>query len=668
MGFEAPLALLAVLLAGAPVAVHLIKQRDLPTRTLPTVALLRAAQADSRQRMRLADVLLLLVRVLALALLLGCLARPYSVTSATANADQAIALAVVLDDSASMGARRDDGSVFEAALARVYATLDELPPSSEVVVVLAGTPPLVLVPRTTDLDYARTRLATVRPGGMRADLALAVEAARRELSGAASPDARLLLISDMRQGDVPELGLAEPRGTVFEVVTVTPSVAPNIALRDVLVTPSYESDDQLLVQATVARTRTDAEPDPDHASTPLAVTMTVLDAQGALLGESEVSLDAGAATMRLALPRPTTAPAPVVVRVRTSGDALAADDERSIDLVGRPAARVGIINGSPHRSPHLDEVTFLRAALDTSSDSALTIDASMLDTSAIETSTLDALDVVILANVASLTRAQGVRLEAFVRDGGSVLVTAGDQVEVASYAAALPACLPGRLEPASAAPEGALVGDSPFLSVPTPGIRRRLVLATLERDARSLLRYQDGSPALAGRGLGAGRCAVLTTTIDLAWGDLALSGEFIALLQQTLRWLLGSRRPTAAPRAGEPVELAVPSRAASVVVTTPDDREETVPPSGLFTNTRLAGRYVVRVDGVPSDRLGFTVAVDPLESDLRTGVYEPVTSAQDQARSARARRRSWIPYLLLLAALAIAAEGVIRTRRAAAVV
>src|SRR5690606_27020547 len=64
VGFEAPLALLAVLLAGAPVAVHLIKQRDLPTRTLPTVALLRAAQADSRQRMRLADVLLLLVRVL----------------------------------------------------------------------------------------------------------------------------------------------------------------------------------------------------------------------------------------------------------------------------------------------------------------------------------------------------------------------------------------------------------------------------------------------------------------------------------------------------------------------------------------------------------------------------------------------------------------------------
>ena len=98
MGFEAPLALLAVVLAGTPIAIHLIKQRDLPTLTLPTVALLRAAQAESRKRVRLADLLLLLLRVLALALLLACLARPYSLTSASTNSEEAVALAIVLDD------------------------------------------------------------------------------------------------------------------------------------------------------------------------------------------------------------------------------------------------------------------------------------------------------------------------------------------------------------------------------------------------------------------------------------------------------------------------------------------------------------------------------------------------------------------------------------------
>ena len=76
MGFEVPIALLGLVLAGTPIAIHLIRQRDLRTLELPTVSLLRAAQAESRRRVRLADILLLVLRVLALALLLAERAIP----------------------------------------------------------------------------------------------------------------------------------------------------------------------------------------------------------------------------------------------------------------------------------------------------------------------------------------------------------------------------------------------------------------------------------------------------------------------------------------------------------------------------------------------------------------------------------------------------------------
>src|SRR5688500_20412176 len=78
MGFEAPLALLGIAAAAIPVIVHLMRRRDLPRIDLPTVALLRRAQVQSRRRMRLVDVLLLIARVLFLILLALAVAGPFA--------------------------------------------------------------------------------------------------------------------------------------------------------------------------------------------------------------------------------------------------------------------------------------------------------------------------------------------------------------------------------------------------------------------------------------------------------------------------------------------------------------------------------------------------------------------------------------------------------------
>lgn len=660
MGFEAPLALLAVVLAGTPIAIHLIKQRDLPTLTLPTVALLRAAQAESRKRVRLADLLLLLLRVLALALLLACLARPYSLTSASTNSEEAVALAIVLDDSASMGARRGNGTVFEEARRRALATLDELPTGSEVTVVLAGAPSTLLVPETADLDFARAKLHELQVGGTRTDLPGALQLARRELGRANSADARLLLVSDFRAADVPEDGLPAVRGVPSEFVRIEPDSGVNVALRDVLVTPDPSDDTLIILQLTAVRTPTDAPESGASDGPALPLVVRVQQRDETLLAETAFTLEGASATGRVSVARSALGEEPVTVSVHGEADTLPSDDVRVVDLEGRARSRVGVINGAPHPSPHLDELTFLRAAFEAVGDAAQRLDVSLLDNAALETAALDDLDIVVLANVGALSAAQGARLEAFVEQGGGVLITAGDQVQPASYTAALPRCMPARLEPASHAPTGALRGESPFLTVPQPNVLRRLLLAPLEPRARALLQFADGSPALAGRTLGAGRCAVLTTSVDLDWGELALAGEFVPLVEQTLRWLLGARRPTEPPRAGEPVELAVPSNASEVLVTTPSGARVSVLPTGILQDTRQAGRYRVSVDGAPSARLSFTVQQEASESDLRGA--PPVSDGSEAAAgSARhARRRSWVPTLLLLAALALLAEGLVR--------
>lgn len=660
MGFEAPLALLGLLLAGTPIAIHLIKQRDLKTLTLPTVALLRAAQAESRRRVRLADILLLVLRVLALALLLACLARPFSVSGVSASAEEPIALAIVLDDSASMAARRGSSTVFDDARTRALAALDELPAGSELTVVLAGAPSAVLVPHTTDLDFARAELQVLQVGGTRTDLPGALQRARRELARATSADLRLLLLSDFRASDVPEGGLPPLRGVVSEYARLDPDPAVNVALRDVLVTPDPSNEEQLILQLTAVRTSTDAALGPAGEAPPLSLTARVQHPDDTLLGETTFTLEGASATGRLTVPRGALGDEPVRVSVHAEGDSLPSDDLRVVSLQGRARSRVGLVNGAPHPSPHLDELTFLRAALESVGDAAQRLDVSQLDTAAIESGALDELDVVVLANVGTVTAAQGSRLEAFVEQGGGVLITGGDQVQPASYLAALPRCLPARIEPATDAPGGALTGESPFLTVTQPGVHRRLLLAALEHRAVALLRFADGSPALAGRTLAAGRCALLTTSVDLAWGDLALTAEFVATVEQTLRWLLGARRPTQPPRAGEPVTLAVPNAASEVTVSTPHGRNVSLSGEGVLSDTRAAGRYRVSVDGTPSERLSFTVEPEAAESDLRGAAPLAEATGGDSEAAQRARRRSWVPALLLLAALTLLAEGVVR--------
>ncbi len=662
MGFAAPIALLWLVVAGAPIAIHLIKRRDLKTLQLPTLALLREAQASSRKRFQIADLLLLCLRVLALLLLFGCLAQPYSHTTLAAGSGQALALALVLDDSASMQAARGSGSVLDDAKAAAINAIDELPAGSEVVVVLAGAPPALLCPRTTDLAEARRRVLGVRPSGTGTDLHGAIDVARQELARASLGDTRLLLYSDFRAGTVDE-PLPLPRGVLTEVVRMDPDAGPNFAIHDVVSTPAPGDPTLQLVQVGIARSPEDAPETrvPHQDTAPTRVTIRIADESGEPLGEAEATLDGAAGVARVGIPSDALQGSYSHVSLIAEGDALPADNQRTLRLAGPSQARVWLINGSPHSSLHLDELTFLRAALETASQSgALALSVSIVDADAVESAALADVDVVILANVSAPSSRQGARLRQFVERGGGLLVTAGDSLRPRAYAAALGDCMPGRLEPATEAPQGPVVGQSPFLSIPEPRLRRRLPLSDLRLNAQPLMRFGDGSPLLAGVGSGDGRCAVLTSSIDLGWGDLPLAPEFVALVQESVRWLLGSRRPTVAPQAGQPVTLAHPD-GARVEVETPSGDTLAVDADGVFRQTREAGTYTVLINGLPSTRASFVVSPESGESDLRPAPPLTEEISAQRAEHTTSRRRSWVPWMLLLAALALIAEGVLRS-------
>ena len=117
MTFAAPLFLMAALAVAIPVVLHMINRQKAKEMPFPTLRFLKISVQKTRRRKRVHDMLLMILRAVVLLLIAVGLARP-AVTSLGALWERAIrAVAIILDNSASMGTIDQDRVRFETAAA-----------------------------------------------------------------------------------------------------------------------------------------------------------------------------------------------------------------------------------------------------------------------------------------------------------------------------------------------------------------------------------------------------------------------------------------------------------------------------------------------------------------------------------------------------------------------
>jgi hypothetical protein len=176
MEFLQPWALLGLAGAAAPALLHLLQRRQPPTMPFPAVRYLVEAERRDSRRLRLRNLLLLLLRTALIAALALAASRP--VVPASFGAVHApSAVAVVLDNSASSGVVVAGRARFEALRAAARAigrqataadrlwliTADGIPARLSVVEWDAALDALVPVPRRLDVGGAvRTAGAVLR--------------------------------------------------------------------------------------------------------------------------------------------------------------------------------------------------------------------------------------------------------------------------------------------------------------------------------------------------------------------------------------------------------------------------------------------------------------------------------------------------------------------------
>jgi hypothetical protein len=397
------------------------------------------------------------------------------------------------------------------------------------------------------------------------------------------------------------------------------------------------------------------------------------------VARAEVSLVDGRGRATVHVPTPSREQDPTALLEIESRDAVAADNVMGVQLRRADALQVMFVNGDPHPASDEDELYYALAALRLAPAAAGALSLRTVDASALGKYDLSGTDVVVLANAPAPRTPVASRLQAFVREGGGLVIAAGDRVDPRAYNAVLGPVLPCRL--LSRGGGAALDIDSGSRGPLLPGgpsglakvtVARRMML---ECEDGVQLAFEDGAPAVVVGEAGRGQAAILATPLDDDWSDLPLRPGFLPLLVNLLRHTSRTQDLQSGPvEPGATVPIPVPPGAARLEVVTPEGlRRRYDDLDGVsrvqFDDTHTAGPYRVMVSSagaalVDAPRGAFVVDAPREESDLTPDPQARELVSGERGGGAGATvHRSLASSLFLLFGLLVVAEGLVRLRR-----
>ncbi len=697
MGFLNAALLFGLLGSLVPLIIHLLERRRLPTLQVPSLRFLRELNRRQMRRLELQRLLILLVRMLLVALIAFALARPTLTgpLAAIFPEDAPRALALLIDNSASMQLETESGSLAQHARERARALLAELEPGDEVFVYALEAEPLDLGGGPLSPALAAALLDDWPQADGGADLRAGLARGISDLSARPQPQRELYLFSDFAAATLPADSAALPPAGDLRLFALPLSVSPP-------------------PNAGLVGLRLPVRPLLPGRPFELGVAARATGAQGAEAFPVELELAGehrGGFSMEpapggenewrsLSVSLPAGGPQAVAGLWRKQRDRFAPDDALSFTLQVATRLRV-LLLGSPSaasggKGARLSLAEHVARALDPyrgQRPEALALDLEQRGVSALTSELVAGRHLVVLCGGDGLDATRGQLLADFVAAGGG-LVLAPSAEGATDLARHLLPRLGGPHELA-AAPGGRetlaqLEPDHPLFADFSPEHRRVLAEQPLWRSFRTrpgereiLARFASGGPALLGWEHGRGRVRLLLFEVGPEGGELPYSSMFLPLLQELAQEAAGASRPVLA-EAGQALSWPLPggarggSTGEGLAVLGPDDKpvplqiDETGLPPRIRATARRAGIYRLQARAPEGPReLGLAaVSVPPQEGllaplppdsiPLRLGLPglqvidpgAPLAAALHVGRYGKELARS----ILLLAALLLALE------------
>lgn len=656
-----PLMLLGMAAVMLPVAAHLLNRRARQRIVFPTIRLLREAAASQSRLFRMRRLLLLFLRCLAIICIAWAFARPVWVDREASGGEGRsgdAGVVLVIDVSASTGQQESGVAVSHQMVASAAAALDDLRPGRDVVdLVYAAAQPRAAFGRLiANIDAARADLQQAKPTQERADLQGAIDLARSLLEEHDGPR-RIIVFSDMQATNWADVD----RGEGVTVVEIGEGTAANVALSRGRIFPARPIAGH---PATAAVTVT------NHSQRPQRVHVEAMAGERRL-GTRDVNLDAGE-QRELSFEVTLEEAGDRAVTFTIGPDDLAIDNRAYVVAEVVERVSVALISDSDPAEPG-GSAFYLARALSPAPGNASSLEVRHVRSTDVAAAALQDVDAVVLADAAPLTQAAAQALTEYVRGGGGLIVFGGEAPTPLRPFTPVPLAQPvtrhitGGAWSSPALRHFDLQAQDALSRIP---IVTQIQAGELAGDALVLLRYVDGTPAVAEHAYGGGR-VVLTTFGVGPPSELPKHGLFVAMVHGLLDQVRprGAGSESVTVGTGAQVVVDIPAQT-PLNVKAPDGNAVLVQRSTEGDRTTLqfpplkqAGIYTV---ASPRGEVALIAAnVEERESDLRRSVEaaEASTKAQDGARTSDAdgpmlnvnAKPLW-PLFIVAALVAIALE------------
>lgn len=715
MDFVTPALLLGAAAAAAPIVLHLVMRQQPRHLDFPALRFVQARENANRRRLKLRHLLLLLLRVAALALLAAALARPSIKASGIIGDQEApVAAALVFDTSPRMDYKTGNQTRLEAAQEMAAWLLKQLPPESLVAVIDSSPGQPVF---QVDLGAAQQRVSRLETIAAPQNLWEVVEQAA-ELLKKGEPERKemperkeLYIFSDLTKPEwdaqassAMRQRLAEIVGLGVYVVDVGAREPQNVALGELrLSADSIPRNRPWSIATELVSTGVSGE---------RSVEVYLKGENGADEKRAEEIVAVAADTnqgIEFPIGPLDTGTHQGYVRL-VGADGLEVDNRRWFTVDVKPPWKV-LVAASPPIFDRTRNFTEALAPEGLRQIGRAKFDCTTAALKDLRQQTLEDFAVVCLVDPGPLADDVWQQLEHYVTSGGGLGIFLGAAAKPEAFKSdAARRVLPGEL---SAFPVNNPQGDV-YLSItnaehPMVAKFRKLqgsvpwdafpvykywLLRNLSPGTAELATYSTREPALLERPLGKGHIAVLTTPVsavnsaaDEPWNEL-VSGlgnwPFLMLVDQICAYLAGSTEGQLNYLAGETavLRLSGDERASAFLMTTPrgDTYRQSADPKRRsidVTSTQWVGNYRITAGGEEGglDR-GFSVNLPLKASDLTRTDEEGLKAAFGDTEFQLAQSRDEIdrkistgrvgrelfPLLIALVALVLAAENLLSNR------
>ncbi|HEY3226422.1 MAG TPA: BatA domain-containing protein [Planctomycetota bacterium] len=576
MGFFNP-GLLWFALGGAiPVIIHLLHRQKYRRVRWAAMEFLLAALKKTQRRLRLENLILLLLRIAIMVILALAISRPFlRAAPLKMLEDSNTHHFLVIDNSYSMAFKKGSKTYLDLAREQADKLLDTLGPKlteqDKITVILGSAYPEVYVVYASKLKSVKEAVAAVRPSHYASSMYQTFRLLEEQVKKSTNLEKRIHLFTDMQRCAWESADETEAKRFGELLKRLTSAKDTKVGIINVVPEDQRkESADNrglvgLWVENNIMDTRSFTTFHVDlynwsAVSYPSMEVRFLVD--GSHVGTATTPLPPNSlmpATFRYRFHEP----GPHFVEAVIDPDNLDLDDRRYLAVDVKATLSALIVDGKPASPPEWSDADFLRIMLSSAEVSiAGPVTAEMFTADDLEKH-----DFLVLCNVQSLTQDKVAKIEDYLRRGGGLFLTMGDRVDRGAWNELLyrdgQGLLPARLgevggtsaemQPRVAYHIKEYAGRHPvflpFRNGPGPFSLIFYQYVKLEKyDPESVVAVLDdptNSPLFVEKRFGEGKVVLFTSTINGEWdGGVAGMGPLGTLVWTLMPYL--ASRPTSA--------------------------------------------------------------------------------------------------------------------------